>query len=176
MVVKPSYGSNEISPVDGLYDQTPMPVTLTSFGVAEILPVKGSINFMDEFVTVAEPNFNLGGIYIYDRRFNWDRIYKRDGLGGNGIYALCRIGNYIWAGVYEFDKQQKIEYGKGLFLIHRITRKVIPVDLNNLNISSATILSFHFDGENIWIGTGKGLVRLKIDNKLAEWPGKQQKN
>ncbi len=130
----------------------------------------------DEFVTVAEPDFNLGGIYIYDRRFNWDRIYKRDGLGGNGIYALCRIGNYIWAGVYEFDKQQKIEYGKGLFLIHRITRKVIPVDLNNLNISSATILSFHFDGENIWIGTGEGLVKLKIDNKLAEWPGKKQKN
>jgi hypothetical protein len=72
--------------------------------------------------------------------------------------------------VYEFDKQQKLEYGKGLFLINRITRKVIPVDLNVLNINSSTILSFHFDGENIWIGTGEGLVKLKVDNKLADWP------
>lgn len=124
----------------------------------------------DEFVTVGDPDFNLGGIYIFDRRINWDRIYKRDGLGGNGIYALCRIGNYIWAGVYEFDKQQKLEYGKGLYLINRITRKVNPVDLNALNITSSTILSFHFDGTNIWIGTSEGLVKLKVENKLAEWP------
>jgi len=123
----------------------------------------------DEFVTVDDPDFNLGGVYIYDRKINWERIYKRDGLGGNGIYAMCRIGNYIWVGVYEFDKQQKVEYGKGLYLINRITRKVIPVDLNQLNITSSTILSFHFDGANIWIGTGEGLVKIKVENKLAEW-------
>jgi len=123
----------------------------------------------DEFVTVDDPDFNLGGVYIFDRRINWDRIYKRDGLGGNGIYALCRIGNYIWTGVYEFDKQQKVEYGKGLYLINRITRKVTTVDLNELNITSSTILSFHFDGKNLWIGTSEGLVKLKIENKLAEW-------
>ncbi len=87
-----------------------------------------------------EPDFNLGGVYIHDRRFNWDRIYKRDGLGGNGIYALCRIGNYIWVGVYEFDKLQKLEYGKGLYLINRVTHQVIPVDLNELNITSSSIL------------------------------------
>jgi ligand-binding sensor domain-containing protein len=127
----------------------------------------------DEFITMEEPDFNLGGVYIHDRRFNWDRIYKRDGLGGNGIYALCRIGNYIWVGVYEFDKQQKIEYGKGLFLINRVTHQVIPVDLNELNITSSSILSFHFDGKNIWIGTGEGLIKLKIDNRLAEWPKKK---
>ena len=124
----------------------------------------------DEFVTVGDPDFNLGGIYIFDRRINWDRIYKRDGLGGNGIYALCRIGNYIWAGVYEFDKQQKLEYGKGLYLINRVTQKVNPVDLNELNITSSTILSFHFDGTYLWIGTSEGLVKLKVENKLAEWP------
>jgi ligand-binding sensor domain-containing protein len=123
----------------------------------------------DEFVTVDDPDFNLGGVYIFDRRINWDRIYKRDGLGGNGIYALCRIGNYIWTGVYEFDKQQKVEYGKGLYLINRITRKVTTVDLNELNITSSTILSFHFDETNLWIGTSEGLVKLKIENKLAEW-------
>ena len=127
----------------------------------------------DEFVTVDDPDFNLGGIYIYDRKINWDRIYKREGLGGNGIYAMCRIGNYIWVGVYEFDKQQKVEYGKGLYLINRVTRKVTPVDLNQLNITSSTILSFHFDGTNIWIGTGGGLVKIKVENKLAEWSTKK---
>jgi ligand-binding sensor domain-containing protein len=127
----------------------------------------------DEFITAEEPEFNLGGVYIYDRRINWDRIYKRDGLGGNGIYALCKIGNYIWVGVYEFDKQQKIEYGKGLYIINRVTRQVTPVDLNELDITSSSILSFHFDGKSIWIGTGEGLVRLKIDNRLAEWPKKK---
>jgi ligand-binding sensor domain-containing protein len=127
----------------------------------------------DEFITAEEPDFNLGGLYIHDRRFNWDRIYKRDGLGGNGIYSLCRIGNYIWVGVYEFDKLQKLEYGKGLYLINRITHQVIPVDLNEINITSSSILSFHFDGRYLWIGTGEGLVRLKIDNRLAEWPKKK---
>ncbi len=127
----------------------------------------------DEFITVDEPDFNLGGVYIFDRRFNWDRIYKRNGLGANGIYSLCKVGNYIWVGVYEFDKQQKIEYGKGLFLINRITKLVSEVDLNELDITSSTILSFHFDGTYLWIGTGEGLVRLQIDNSLAEWPKKK---
>ncbi len=124
----------------------------------------------DEFVTVEQPDFNVGGVYIFDRRFYWDRIYKRNGLGANGIYALCRVGNYIWVGVYEFDKQQKIEYGKGLYLINRITRQINEVDLNKLDITSSTILSFHFDGTYLWIGTEEGLVRLKIENELAEWP------
>jgi hypothetical protein len=73
-------------------------------------------------------------------------------------------------GVYEFDKQQKLEYGKGLYIINRVTRQVTPVDLNELDITSSSILSFHFDGTNIWIGTGEGLIKLKIDNRLAEWP------
>jgi len=128
----------------------------------------------DEFVTVDQPDFNVGGVYIFDRRFYWDRIYKRNGLGANGIYSLCKVGNYIWVGVYEFDKQQKIEYGKGLYLINRINRRVEQVDLNSLNIASSTILSFHFDGTYLWIGTEEGLVRLKIENALAEWPGKNQ--
>ena len=125
----------------------------------------------DEFVTVDQPDFNVGGVYIFDRKFDWNRIYKRNGLGANGIYSLCRVGNYIWVGVYEFDKQQKIEYGKGLYLINRITHRIEEVDLNAINISSSTILSFHFDGTYLWIGTSEGLVRLRIENSLAEWPG-----
>jgi len=123
----------------------------------------------DEFITTVDPDFNLGGVYVFDRRFYWERFYKRDGLGGNGIYALCRVGNYIWVGVYEFDKQNKIEYGKGLYLINRITRRITEVNLNELDIESSTILSFHFDGTYLWIGTGEGLVRLKIENELAVW-------
>jgi ligand-binding sensor domain-containing protein len=126
----------------------------------------------DEFVTIDQPEFNVGGIYTFDRKFNWNRIYKGNGLGGNGIYSLGKTGNYIWAGVYEFDKIQKAEYGKGLFLINRINGKVIPVDLNEIQIESSSILSFFFDGENMWIGTSEGLVRLKIDTRLAEWPAK----
>ncbi len=123
----------------------------------------------DEFVTLDQPEFNVGGIYTYDRRFNWDRIYKGNGLAANGIYSLGKTGNYIWAGVYEFDKIQKAEYGKGLFLVNRLTGKVIPVDLNEIQIESSTILSFLFDGEIMWIGTGEGLVKLRIDNRLSEW-------
>ena len=124
----------------------------------------------DEFVTTDQPEFNVGGIYIFDREIFWERISKGDGLAANGIYSLSRTGNYIWAGVYEFDKTEKIEYGKGLFLINRVTGKVFNVDLNQIEIESATILAFFFDGNYMWIGTGEGLVRVKIENRLAEWP------
>ena len=32
-------------------------------------------------------------------------------------------------------------------MINRITRQVTPVDLNELDITSSSILSFHFDGK-----------------------------
>jgi ligand-binding sensor domain-containing protein len=123
----------------------------------------------DEFVTKEQPNFNVGGIYIFDRKINWERISRGDGLAANGIYSLGKTGNHIWVGVYEFDQIEKAEYGKGLFIINRLTGRVSPVDLNQIKIVSSTILSFHFDGKYMWIGTGEGLVRVKIDNPLAEW-------
>jgi hypothetical protein len=123
----------------------------------------------DEFVTKEQPNFNIGGIYIYNRKINWDRISRGDGLAANGIYSLGKTGNHIWVGVYEFDKIEKAEYGKGLFIINRLTGRVSPVDLNQIKIVSSIILSFHFDGKYMWIGTGEGLVRVKIDNRLADW-------
>ena len=141
--------------------------------VSDILFEDDNIWFgTDEFVTNEQPNFNLGGIYIYDREINWERISKGDGLAANGIYALGRTGNYIWVGVYEFEKKEKQEYGKGLFIVNRISGKVEQVDLNKINITSSTILSFHFDGKNMWIGTGEGLVKINFENKLAQWPSK----
>ena len=121
----------------------------------------------DEFITKDEPEYNIGGIYVWDRKLKWDRISKANGLGGNGIYCLARTANYIWAGVYEFKKNDKEIYGKGLYLINRITKKVTPIDLNELNSTTSNILSLFYDGVNIWIGTSEGLLRLKVGNELA---------
>jgi ligand-binding sensor domain-containing protein len=128
----------------------------------------------DEFVTAQQPKFNMGGIYKFNRKFRWDRISKEDGLSANGIYCLERTGNYIWSGLYSFDRVNKKEYGKGLVFINRLTNKVYQVDLNLLNINTSTILSLYFDGDDLWIGSDKGLVRMKIMNPLASWEGKKE--
>jgi ligand-binding sensor domain-containing protein len=121
----------------------------------------------DEFVTNEQPEYNPGGIYIWDRKLNWERISKTNGLGGNGVYCLARTGNFIWAGVYEFKKNDKEEYGKGLYLINRISKKVTPIDLTELKLTTSNIIALYFDGINLWIGTSEGLVRLTVGNELA---------
>jgi ligand-binding sensor domain-containing protein len=123
----------------------------------------------DEFVTPRQPEFNVGGLYRYNRKIKWDKIDKSNGLPGNGIYCLEKTGNVIWAGVYSFDKNEKAEYGKGLIMIDRFTGKVTPVDLNLLRVNTSTITTLYFDGKDLWIGTDKGLYRLKIANPLALW-------
>ena len=67
----------------------------------------------------------------------WKKISQINGLADNGIYALGRTGNYIWAGVYSFDKKENIEQGLGLFLINRNTLRVKEIDLDQLNNSSS---------------------------------------
>jgi ligand-binding sensor domain-containing protein len=121
----------------------------------------------DEFTSISDPEFNVGGIYIFDRRLDWEKISQIDGLADNGIYALGRTGNYIWAGVYSFDRTENIERGKGLFLINRHTLDVTEVDLDQLRIRSSTFLKFYFDGINMWIGSDAGLLKIKISNPLA---------
>ena len=128
----------------------------------------------DEFVTAQQPRFNMGGIYKFNRKFRWDRISKTDGLPANGIYCLERVGNYIWSGVYSFDRKNKKEFGKGLIYINRYTNKIYPVDLNALNITTSTIYSLYFDGNDLWIGSDKGLVRLKFSNPLASLTGSKE--
>ena len=128
----------------------------------------------DEFTTSQQPKFNIGGIYEFNRKFRWDRISKEDGLPGNGIYCLEMTGNYIWSGIYSFDRKDKKEYGKGLVYINRLKNKVHVVDLNELNINTSLILSLYFDGYDLWIGSDKGLVRLKFYNSLASWEGKKK--
>jgi ligand-binding sensor domain-containing protein len=127
----------------------------------------------DEFTTSQQPKFNIGGIYEFNRKFIWNRISKEDGLPGNGIYCLERTGNYIWSGIYSFNRKDKKEYGKGLVYINRLKNKVQVVDLNELNINTSLILSLFFDGDDLWIGSDKGLVRLKFYNSFASWGGKK---
>jgi len=43
-----------------------------------------------------------------------------------------------------------------------------------MNLSSNTILSHHFDGESMWIGTETGLAKVKVSNPLAFWSGKKK--
>lgn len=143
--------------------------------VSDMLFDKESIWFgTDEFITSQKPEFNVGGIYRFDRKFRWDRFSKQQGMPANGIYCLERVGNSVWAGVYQFDRKDKKEFGKGLIVINRFTNKVNTVDLNETALNSSTILSLFFDGTDIWIGTDKGLLRMKVDNPLARWEGKKK--
>ncbi len=128
----------------------------------------------DEFVTPQQPNFNLGGIYKFNRKLKWERISKQDGLPGNGIYCLERTGNKIWAAVYAFDKKNKKEYGKGFVIIDRVTGKIANVDLNQTEISSSLVQTFYFDGKEMWVGTDKGLYKFNVANPLAEWKRKKE--
>ncbi|MGA7722384.1 MAG: hypothetical protein WCA84_14535 [Ignavibacteriaceae bacterium] len=123
----------------------------------------------DEFITLKDPNFNVGGIYCYDRLKKWGRISHVDGLPADGIYCMARTGNKIWVGVYSFDKQEKKDYGRGLVLVDRITRKVKTVDLNEINLNSSKIVCNCFDGSNMWLGTDNGLSKIVIENPLAKW-------
>ena len=126
----------------------------------------------DEFTSTKDPDFNVGGIYIFDRNLDWKKISRIDGLADNGIYTLCRTGNYIWASVYSFDRKGNIERGRGLYLINRSTLEVTKVDLDKLKINSSTFHAFLFDGINLWIGSDAGLLRIKIYNPLANWQDK----
>ncbi|WP_337871716.1 hypothetical protein [Ignavibacterium sp.] len=141
-----------------------------SVSVSDFLFLKNSIWFAtEEFITKDQPDYNIGGIYIFDRKLNWERIGKANGLGGNGIYSIEKVGNYVFTGVYEFRTQDKSEYGKGLFIINRLNKKVIPIDLNQIDISTSSIRKIYFDGDYLWLGTDNGLVRVRISNPLGKW-------
>ncbi|MBK7378867.1 MAG: hypothetical protein IPJ03_07640 [Ignavibacteriales bacterium] len=146
-----------------------------SVSVSDFLFEGGNIWFAtDEFVTKEDPEFNLGGLFKFNRKLDWKKYYKGNGLAGNGIYCIERSGNYIWAGVYSFDKNQRKEYGKGITIINRLNGKIETIELNELNITSSVVHAMYFDGNAIWLGTDDGLAKINLRNPLADWTLKKE--
>lgn len=138
--------------------------------ISAVLPLKNSIWFgTEEFITPDRPQYNIGGIYINNRRFDWKRVSKSEGLSANGIFKLARIGNQILVSLYEFNKNKKAEIGKGLALVNVSNFKVNNIDLNQFAIRSSEIRAIYFDGEYLWLGASAGLISIKIANSLAKW-------
>lgn len=143
--------------------------------VADILIEKNNIWFgLDEFITSSRPNFNIGGIYKYNRKAAWERFDIKRGASANGVYCLERTGPAIWAGMYEFDQYRKEPIGKDLVIINRITGQVDTIPKEDMPLEFEKILSMYFDGNNMWLGTDKGLLKIKITNSLASWDVKKK--
>lgn len=146
-----------------------------SVSISDFLFEGGSIWLAtDEFVTKEDPEFNIGGLFVFNRKMDWKKYYKGNGLAGNGIYCMERSGNYIWVAVYSFDKNQRKEYGKGISVINRISGKIESINLNELNINSSVIRAMYFDVSAIWLGTDEGLAKINLHNPLADWTLKKQ--
>lgn len=120
---------------------------------------------LDEFVTKANPDYNVGGIYKFDRKNEWIRFDSNSGLRGNGIYDLEITGDYIWVSLYQFSKNTKDVYGRGIALINRVTEKVSMLDVDNF---PGTSFAFHFDGSKMWIGTENGIFSVDFTNEFVE--------
>ena len=89
-------------------------------------------------------------------------------MPANGIYDLELTGNYIWASLYQFGKNTKESFGRGLVLIDRLTNQILPVRDDRI---PSTVYSIFFDGTNLWLGTESGLIKVNFFNKLAQWMG-----
>jgi len=121
---------------------------------------------LDEFLTQDNPDFNLGGLYKFNRKNKWHRFDLTNGLPGNGIYALERAGNYIWCSLYQFGRNTKDQYGRGLVVINRVTNEIQMIHDKNI---PDTIYTMFFDGKYMWIGSDHGLSRINLTNTLATW-------
>jgi len=120
---------------------------------------------LDEFITRNNPNYNLGGVYKFDRKNDWTRFDSHNGLKGNGIYDLEITGDYIWVSLYQFSKNTKDIFGRGLALINRITKNVEMVQIEGV---PKTINSIHFDGTKLWLGTNNGIYTINLVNKFVD--------
>lgn len=146
-----------------------------AISISDILFEKNYIWFgTDEFITSENPDFNVGGLFRFNRRALWERFDKKNGLPANGIFALAKTGNLIWISCYQFDKKNKKEYGRGLVLFNTATSRITRINPDDINLSSNSILSLYFDGVSMWIGTETGLTKVKVANPLAFWSGKKK--
>lgn len=123
---------------------------------------------LDEFITPERPEFNLGGLFRFNRKNDWLRFDDSKGLPANGIYDLERTGKYIWVSLYQFGKNTKETFGRGIVLIDRMTNQIIPIRDDRI---PQTVYSIFFDGTKLWLGTESGLIKVNFFNKLAQWIG-----
>ncbi len=138
--------------------------------IADLIFEKNNVWFgLDEFITDQRPNFNIGGLYRFDRRAMWERLDRTYGLAANGIFCLEKTGNLIWASLYQFDRKSKEQLGEGIALINRNNLKVTMISKDDLELHSDKILCMYFDGGNMWFGTETGLLNVRITNQLASF-------
>lgn len=121
---------------------------------------------LDEFRTENNPNYNLGGLYKFDRRNEWYRFDNTLGFQANGVFALERIGDYIFASLYQFGRDTKNTYGRGLASINRRNMKLDQITDSQL---PQKILSIYFDGFDLWLGSDSGIYRITLANELTKW-------
>ncbi|MBU1680002.1 MAG: hypothetical protein KJ799_04240 [Bacteroidetes bacterium] len=134
--------------------------------IASILFEQGFIWIgLDEFITRENKNYNVGGLYKFDRRNEWTRFDTRNGMKGNGVFDIELIGNYLWVSQYQFIASTKEGYGRGLVLVNRITEEVSPIVDNQI---PENIYKIHFFGNSVWLGTGEGLVEIDLSNNFVE--------
>ncbi|MBN1300884.1 MAG: hypothetical protein JW995_06680 [Melioribacteraceae bacterium] len=119
---------------------------------------------LDEFITKLKPEYNVGGVYRFDRRNEWLRFDVSSGLGGNGISDIVRTGNFLWVSLYQFSMNSKEQYGRGLALINRLTEEVIPLRESSL---PTTVFAMHYDGKYIWFAADNGLYQLDLSNTFV---------
>ncbi len=117
----------------------------------------------DEFVTKENPDFNLGGLFKFDRVNFWTRLTTEDGLGGNGIYSLALIGRYIWASTYQFDRKLRTKYGRGISIIDRTNNRITRLVSDKI---PQTIYKIFFDGKTIWLGSNTGVFRIYLTDSF----------
>ncbi len=118
----------------------------------------------DEFITPQNPNFNLGGLFRFDKENEWIKLDENNGLQANGIFSLARTGNTIWVSTYKFDQNKKEASGRGISLVNRIdlsAKNVINENLPN------NIFKIFFDGKFVWLGTENGVYKIPVTNKLV---------
>lgn len=159
-----------ISNKDGAFRSEGMKVSVNS-----ILFDKEYIWFGNQdFRSPEMPDYNVGGVYRFNRMAKWDKVDSRSGLRGDGVYSMMRIGNTVWAATYEFDKEMKKEYGRGVTIIDRNTAKVITSNPKDLNIPVNQFYAMEFDQRYIWLASEDGLWRIDVSTPLASWGGKKK--
>lgn len=135
-----------------------------SISISTILIEQNNVWFgLDEFITKNNPDYNVGGVYKFNRQNEWIRFDKTDGFEANGIYDMEVTGKYIWVSLYQFNIEKKEPFGQGIVLIDRISGEVKT--LNGSEIPSE-VYSLLYDGTSIWLGSKNGITKINLSTRF----------